>query len=72
VDLYQIHRLDPETPIEETLEALHDVVKSRQGALYRRVVNVGVAIHAGPRAAECEHGWTRFISMQNHLEPTLS
>ena len=40
VDLYQIHRFDDHTPIEETLEALHDVVARRQGALHRRVDHV--------------------------------
>jgi aryl-alcohol dehydrogenase-like predicted oxidoreductase len=65
VDLYQIHRLDPQTPIEETIEALHDVVKS------------GKALHVGAssmyawqfakmlKVAE-SHAWTRFVSMQNH------
>jgi aryl-alcohol dehydrogenase (NADP+) len=65
VDLYQIHRRDPETPIEETLEALHDVVKS------------GKARHIGASsmfawqfermldtAERC--GWTKFVTMQNH------
>ena len=47
VDLYQIHRWDDGTPIEETMEALHDVVKSGQGALSRRVVDVGVAVRQG-------------------------
>ena len=47
VDLYQIHRWDPHTPIEETLEALHDVVKAGQGALHRRVLDVGVAVQQG-------------------------
>ena len=44
VDLYQIHRFDPATPIEETIEALHDVVKAGQGALHRRVVDVRLAV----------------------------
>jgi len=65
VDLYQIHRLDPETPIEETLEALHDVVKSGK-ALY-----VGASSMYGWQFAKMLHiaqsrGWTRFVSMQNH------
>ena len=47
IDLYQIHRLDRRTPIEETLEALHDVVHGGQGALPRRVVDVGVAVRQG-------------------------
>ena len=44
VDLYQIHRFDPATPVEETMEALHDVVKAGQGALPRGVVDVGLAV----------------------------
>ena len=47
VDLYQIHRWDTHTPIEETLEALHDVVKAGQGALHRRVVDVRLAVLQG-------------------------
>src|ERR1700730_1519276 len=65
VDLYQIHRRDPDTPVEETLEALHDVVKS------------GKARHIGASSmfawqfermldtAE-RRGWTKFVTMQNH------
>ena len=65
IDLYQIHRLDPETPIEETLEALHDVVKSGK-ALY-----IGASSMYGWQFAKMLHvaesrGWTRFVSMQNH------
>jgi len=45
VDLYQIHRWDYETSIDETLEALQDVVKSGEGALYRRLVHAHVAIY---------------------------
>ena len=44
VDLYQIHRFDYDTPIEETLEALDDVVQSGQGALHRRLVDVRLAV----------------------------
>ena len=47
VDLYQIHRWDPPTPIEETMEALHDVVKAGQGALHRREQHVRVAVREG-------------------------
>jgi 1-deoxyxylulose-5-phosphate synthase len=65
VDLYQIHRWDPDTPIEETLEALHDVVKA------------GKALHIGASSMYAWqfskalyladlHGWTRFVTMQNH------
>ena len=65
VDLYQIHRWDPETPIEETLEALHDVVKSGK-ARY-----IGASSMYAWQFARCLyladlHGWTRFVSMQNH------
>jgi len=65
IDLYQIHRLDAETPIEETIEALHDVVKSGK-ALY-----VGASSMYAWQFAKMLHvaesrGWTRFVSMQNH------
>src|SRR5205807_9156374 len=49
VDLYQIHRFDHDTPIEETLEALHDVVKAGRSALYRRLVDARLAVR--PRAS---------------------
>ena len=65
VDLYQIHRWDPHTPIEETMEALHDVVRAGQGALHRREQHVRLAVREGP-ARRRRHGWTRFVSMQNH------
>lgn len=66
VDLYQIHRWDYNVPIEETLEALHDVVKA------------GKALHIGASSmfawqfqkalnVSREHGWTPFVSMQNHV-----
>jgi 1-deoxyxylulose-5-phosphate synthase len=65
VDLYQIHRWDYTTPIEETLEALHDVVKSGKarylGASSMYVWQFSKALHLAT-----EHGWTRFISMQDH------
>jgi aryl-alcohol dehydrogenase-like predicted oxidoreductase len=65
VDLYQVHRLDPTTPLEETLEALHDVVKSGK-ARY-----LGASSMRAWELAKCLfladlHGWTRFVSMQNH------
>jgi aryl-alcohol dehydrogenase-like predicted oxidoreductase len=44
VDLYQIHRFDPDTPVEETMEALHDVVKAGKALLHRRLVDVGLAV----------------------------
>ena len=66
VDLYQIHRWDYSVPIEETLEALHDVVKA------------GKALHIGASSMYAwqfhkalnvsrQHGWTEFVSMQNHV-----
>jgi 1-deoxyxylulose-5-phosphate synthase len=65
VDLYQIHRFDPLTPVEETMEALHDVVqagKSRYiGASSMFAWQFAKMQHAADR-----HGWTRFVSMQNH------
>lgn len=65
VDLYQIHRYDNGTPIEETLEALHDVVKSGKaryiGASSMYAWQFCKALHLSDK-----HGWTRFVSMQNH------
>ena len=65
VDLYQIHRWDSQTPIEETLEALHDVVKSGRaryiGASSMRAWQFCQALHLADR-----YRWTRFVSMQNH------
>src|SRR5438132_4113338 len=65
VDLYQIHRLDPETPIEETLEALHDVVKSGK-ALYVGASSMFAWQFAKMQHVAEAHGWTCFVSMQNH------
>ena len=65
IDLYQIHRYDPETPIEETLEALHDLVKSGKvryiGASSMYAWQFARALYLADR-----HNWTRFVSMQNH------
>ena len=65
VDLYQIHRWDPNTPIEETLEALHDVVKAGKaryiGASSMFAWQFSKALHLSER-----RGWTRFTTMQNH------
>jgi len=65
VDLYQIHRWDKETPIEETLAALHDVIKAGKaryiGASSMYAWQFSKALHV----AEV-NGWTRFVSMQNH------
>jgi aryl-alcohol dehydrogenase (NADP+) len=65
VDLYQIHRFDYATPIEETLEALHDLVKAG------KVRYVGASSMFAWQFAKAlfladQHGWTRFVSMQNH------
>ncbi len=64
VDLYQIHRFDPETPVEETMEALHDVVRAG------KVRYVGASSMWAWQFAKLQHtadraGWTRFVSMQN-------
>jgi 1-deoxyxylulose-5-phosphate synthase len=66
VDLYQIHRWDDQTPIEETPEALHDVVRAGKarylGASAMWAWQFAKALYVAER-----HGWTRFVSMQNHL-----
>ncbi|RJX40525.1 aldo/keto reductase [Paenibacillus pinisoli] len=66
IDLYQIHRWDYYTPIEETMEALHDVVKAGKaryiGASAMYAWQFQKALYVAER-----HGWTRFVSMQNHL-----
>jgi aryl-alcohol dehydrogenase-like predicted oxidoreductase len=66
IDLYQIHRWDYNTPIEETLEALHDVVKAGKvrylGASSMHAWQFAKALYTADL-----HGWTRFSSMQNHL-----
>ena len=65
VDLYIIHRWDDHTPIEETMEALHDVVKAGKartiGASAMYAWQFQKALYVAER-----HGWTRFVSMQNH------
>jgi aryl-alcohol dehydrogenase-like predicted oxidoreductase len=65
VDLYQIHRYDPHTPIEETLEALHDVVKAGK-ARYIGASSMYAWQFAQALYLSELHGWTRFIAMQNH------
>ncbi|HEX2916251.1 MAG TPA: aldo/keto reductase [Chloroflexia bacterium] len=65
VDLYQTHRWDNETPIEETLEALHDVVKAGK-ALYIGASSMHAWQFAKALYLADLHGWTRFASMQNH------
>jgi aryl-alcohol dehydrogenase (NADP+) len=65
VDLYQIHRFDPQTPIEETLEALHDVVKAGKARYLGASSMASWQFEKMLRVADA-HGWTRFVSMQNH------
>jgi 1-deoxyxylulose-5-phosphate synthase len=66
VDLYQIHRWDNDTPIEETMEALHDVVKAGKaryiGASSMYAWQFAKALHVSRL-----NGWTRFVTMQNHV-----
>jgi aryl-alcohol dehydrogenase-like predicted oxidoreductase len=64
VDLYQIHRWDHETPIEETLEALHDAVKSGK-VRYIGASSMYTWQFARALAVSERHGWARFVSMQN-------
>ncbi|WP_369275173.1 aldo/keto reductase [Streptomyces sp. R11] len=65
VDLYQIHRFDPHTPVEETMEALHDLVKAGKvryiGASSMYAWQFSKMQHTAER-----HGWTKFVSMQNY------
>jgi aryl-alcohol dehydrogenase-like predicted oxidoreductase len=64
VDLYQIHRFDPDTPVEETMEALHDVVKAGK-ARYLGASSMWAWQFATMQHAADLGGWTRFVSMQN-------
>ena len=66
VDLYQIHRWDYATPIEETLEALHDVVKAGK-ARYIGASSMFAWQFAKALYIADLHGWTRFVTMQNHF-----
>ena len=66
VDLYQIHRWDPDTPIEETLLGAPRHRPRGQGALHRRVEHVRLAVRDKRCHLADRHGWTRFVSMQNH------
>lgn len=65
IDLYQIHRLDPHTPMEETMEALHDVVKAGK-ARYIGASSMFAWQFAKMQQIARERGWTAFVSMQNH------
>ncbi|CAN7603629.1 aldo/keto reductase [Neorhizobium sp. LjRoot104] len=66
VDLYQIHRFDHHTPIEETLEALHDVVKAGK-ARYIGASSMYAWQFSKMLSVSQANGWSRFVSMQNHL-----
>jgi 1-deoxyxylulose-5-phosphate synthase len=65
VDLYQIHRFDPQTPVEETMEALHDVVKSGK-ARYIGASSMYAWQFAKMQHAADINGWTPFVTMQDH------
>ena len=65
VDLYQIHRWDPDVPIEETVEALHDVVRAGK-ARYLGASSMYAWQFAKAQHVAATHGWTPFVSMQNH------
>ena len=65
VDLYQIHRWDPRTPIEETMGALHDVVRSGKARYIGASSMFAWQFSKAQHTAET-HGWTKFVSMQNH------
>ena len=66
VDLYQIHRWDYQTPIEETMEALNDVVRAGKARYIGASAMFAWQFQNALHVAEV-HGWTRFVSMQNHL-----
>ncbi|QGG57071.1 aldo/keto reductase [Paenibacillus sp. B01] len=65
VDLYQIHRWDYDTPIEETMEALHDVVKAGKARYIGASAMFAWQFQKALHVAE-KRGWTKFVSMQNH------
>ena len=65
VDLYQIHRWDDTTPIEETMEVLHDVVRSGK-TRYIGASSMYAWQFAKAQSLATQNGWTRFVSMQNH------
>ena len=65
IDLYQIHRFDPTTPIEETMEALHDVVKAGK-ARYIGASSMWAWQFSKAQYVAEQNGWTKFVSMQNH------
>lgn len=65
VDLYQIHRFDPHTPVEETMEALHDLVKAGK-VRYLGASSMYAWQFSKMQYTAERHGWTKFVSMQNH------
>ncbi|OQD53244.1 alcohol dehydrogenase [Streptomyces phaeoluteigriseus] len=65
VDLYQIHRFDPYTPVEETMEALHDLVKAGK-VRYLGASSMYAWQFSKMQYTAERHGWTKFVSMQNH------
>ncbi|MEU4089203.1 aldo/keto reductase [Streptomyces aureus] len=65
IDLYQIHRYDHHTPVEETMEALHDVVKAGK-VRYLGASSMYAWEFSKAQYTATLHGWTRFVSMQNH------
>jgi len=65
IDLYQIHRFDSETPVEETMEALHEVVRAGK-ARYLGASSMWAWQFAHMQQVAEAHGWTKFVSMQNH------
>jgi 1-deoxyxylulose-5-phosphate synthase len=69
VDLYQIHRFDPEAPAEETMEALHDVVKAGK-ARYIGASSMWAWQFSKLQYTAALHGWTKFVSMQNQSGPS--
>lgn len=66
IDLYIIHRFDENTPLEETMEALHDVVKSGKARYIGASAMYAWQFQKAQHIAE-KNGWTKFISMQNHM-----
>src|SRR5215469_13842504 len=66
VDLYQIHRFDYDTPIEETMQTLHDIVRAGK-ARYIGASSMYAWQFAKMLSVADKHGWTKFVSMQNHL-----
>lgn len=65
IDLYQIHRFDPRTPIEETMEALNDLVRAGK-VRYLGASSMWTWQFARYQALAAERGWSRFVAMQNH------